>query len=103
MLRPGSFVEVDPRVTKVQPYKGRTEFDRPIYFVELRDGYACGWCEVQNGNLLLLPYPLSPCSVRQYAYEIDAEIVGQVTGVAMRIVDLSVTPERVIPKSPKLP
>jgi len=93
MLRPGSFVQIDPRVTRYQPSKGRIEFDRPIYFLELRNGYACGWCEMQNDTLLLLPHPLSPCSVRQFVYEADAEIVGQVTGVAMRIVDLSPTAE----------
>jgi transcriptional regulator with XRE-family HTH domain len=102
MLRPGSFVQIDPRATRVQPFKGRTEFDRPIYFVELRGGYACGWCEIQNGNLLLVPHPLSSCSVRQYAYETEAEIVGQVTGVAMRIVEFSPTAERGTSKSPKL-
>ena len=49
LLRPGSFVQIDPHVRKVQPLRWRTEFDRPIYFVELRDGYACSWCEMQDG------------------------------------------------------
>ncbi len=87
LLRPGSFVQIDQRVRKIQPLRWRTEFDRPIYFVELRDGYACSWCEMQDGHLLLLPHPLSPCSVRRVLYGRDAEIVGQVTAVAMRIVD----------------
>jgi len=87
LLRPGSFVQIDPRMRKVQPMRWRTEFDRPIYFVELRDSYACAWCELQYGHLLLLPHPLSPCSVRRVAYGKDAEIVGQVTGVAMRLAD----------------
>lgn len=102
MLRPGSFVQIDPRVTKVLHFKGRTEFDRPIYFVELHSGYVCGWCEIQNDNLLLLPHPLSPCSVRQFAYETEAEIVGQVTGVAMRIVEFNQLSERGTAKSLKL-
>lgn len=88
LLRPGSFVQIDDRVRKIQPLKWRTEFDRPIYFVELRDGYACGWCELQKNNQLwLLPHPLSPVGVRQYEHGVEAEIVGQVTGVATRIVD----------------
>lgn len=102
LVRPGSFVQVDPRVTKCQAFKGRTEFDRPIYFVELRTGYACGWCEMQGGNLLLLPHPLSPCSIRQFVYGSEAEIVGQVTGVAMRVVDFSSAAERGSAKSPRL-
>jgi transcriptional regulator with XRE-family HTH domain len=87
LLRPGSFVQIDPRVRKVQPLRWRTEFDRPIYFIELRDGYACSWCDLQDGHLLLLPHPLSPCNVRRLNYGTEAEIVGQVTSVAMRLTD----------------
>jgi transcriptional regulator with XRE-family HTH domain len=87
LLRPGSFVQIDPRVRKIQPHRWRTEFDRPIYFVELREGYACSWCDLQDGYLLLMPHPLSPCGVRRLSYGSDAEIVGQVTAVAMRLTD----------------
>ncbi len=62
LLRPGSFVQIDPRMRRIQPSRWRTEFDRPIYFLELRNGYACGWCEVQGNELALLPHPLSPCN-----------------------------------------
>jgi hypothetical protein len=51
----------------------------------LRDGYACSWCELQDGYLLLLPHPLSPRAVRRLAHHKDAEIVGQVTAVAMTL------------------
>jgi transcriptional regulator with XRE-family HTH domain len=88
LLRPGSFVQIDPRVRKIQALRWRTEFDRPIYFVELREGYACSWCEMQDGHLLLLPHPLSPCRTRRVAFGTDAEIVGQVCAVAMRITDM---------------
>lgn len=87
LLRPGSFVQIDDRQTKPHKIEWRTEFDRPIYFVELRDGYACSWCELHGSRLTLLPHPLSPCSIRQFTYPIEAEIVGRVTAVAMRIVD----------------
>lgn len=87
LLRPGSFVQIDSRVRKVQPLRWRTEFDRPIYFVELRDSYACSWCDLLEDQLLLLPHPLSPCSVRKFKYGTDAEIVGQVTAVAMRLTE----------------
>jgi transcriptional regulator with XRE-family HTH domain len=91
LLRPGSFVQIDPRVRKIQPQRWRTEFDRPIYFVELRDGYACAWCEMQDGHLLLLPHPLSAQSVRRLNYGTEAEIIGQVTAVAMRLTDAAET------------
>jgi hypothetical protein len=76
-----------PRVRKVRPGHWRTEYDRPIYFVELRDGYLCSWCELQGAQLIVIPHPLSPRSVWQYEFPRDAVIVGQVTGVALRIVD----------------
>src|SRR5208282_1341503 len=100
LLRPGSFVQIDQRVRKIQPLRWRTEFDRPIYFVELRDGYACSWCELQDGYLLLLPHPLSSCSVRRLDYGKEAEIVGQVTAVAMRLTE---APESASDGTAKLP
>ena len=87
LLRPGSFVQIDQSAKRIHPLKWRTEYDRPIYFVELRDSYACSWCELQGSQLILIPHPLSPCSTRQFTYGNEAEIVGRVSGVAMRIVD----------------
>jgi transcriptional regulator with XRE-family HTH domain len=92
MLRAGSFVQINQKAKKVQTSKWRTEYDRPIYFVELRDGYACSWCELHGNQLLIVPHPLSPCNIRQYIFGTDAEIVGQVTAVAMRIVDTNERP-----------
>jgi len=87
LLRPGSFVQIDQRMRKIHTERWPTEYARPIYFVELRDGYACAWCELQDGHLILLPHPLSPCGVRRLDYGKDAEIIGQVTAVAMRLTD----------------
>jgi hypothetical protein len=101
ILRPGSFVQIDDRQTKIAKPPWRSEFERPIYFIELRHGYACSWCELQGKNLILLPHPLSGCTIRQYAYPDDAEIVGRVTAVAMRIVDPSW--ESSAADTPKLP
>ncbi|HKV23365.1 MAG TPA: helix-turn-helix transcriptional regulator [Candidatus Acidoferrum sp.] len=92
LIRPGSFVQIDETLRKVRTFKWRSEFERPIYFVELRDGYACSWCELQGNKLLLVPHPLSPCTIRQFVHRTDVEIVGQVTGVAMRIVELEDSP-----------
>jgi transcriptional regulator with XRE-family HTH domain len=87
LLRPGSFVQIDDRQKKIQKFPWRTEFDRPIYFVELRDGYTCAWCELHGDRLTLLSHPLSQVGIRQFSYPEEAEIVGRVTGVAMRIVN----------------
>ena len=101
ILRPGSFVQIDDRQAKVCKPPWKTEFDRPIYFIELRNGYACSWCELQEKQLILVSHPLSGCTIRHYAYPNDAEIVGRVTAVAMRIVGLD---EGLSPDdAPKLP
>lgn len=89
LLRPGSFVQIDDEMNGVHPGPWRTELDRPIYFIELHDGYACSWCELQGGRLTLVPHPLSPCGTRQFAYPEEAEVVGRVTAVAMRLVNYS--------------
>jgi hypothetical protein len=47
--------------------------------VELREEYACSWCEERNGNLLLLPFPESRTRVREVRYPSEAEIIGRVT------------------------
>ena len=86
LLRPGSFVQIDKRPTRMQVAEWRTEYDRPIYFVELKHGYACSWCEVRGSQLTLIPHPLSGCTIRQFVYPSEAEIIGQVTGVAMRLI-----------------
>jgi len=85
-LRPGTFVQIDGCSTKVQK-KGvwRTQFDRPIYFVEERDGYACAWCELEGRELRLIPHPCSPCATRFLRFPDEAEIVGRVTGIAMQL------------------
>ncbi|MDA2912762.1 helix-turn-helix domain-containing protein [Acidobacteriia bacterium AH_259_A11_L15] len=100
LLRPGSFVQIDDQQKMVRKVPWRTEYDRPIYFVEFRDGYACSWCELQRNRLSLVPHPLSPCSSRQYEYPTEAEIVGRVTAVAMRIVDY---PNHSPEETPRLP
>jgi len=87
LLRPGSFVQIDQRVNKVQASPWRIEYDRPIYFVELRDGYACSWCELDGNQLTLIPHPLSPCRIRRFNYSTEAEVIGRVTAVAMRIAE----------------
>jgi len=99
LLRPGSFVQIENHATRVQTSEWRTEFDRPIYFIELRDGYACSWCEMRGSQLTLIPHPLSGCTIRQFAYPSEAEIIGQVTGMAMRLVP----PESDLDELPRLP
>jgi transcriptional regulator with XRE-family HTH domain len=87
LIRPGSLVQIDPEQRKISSEKWNTEFDRPVYFVELRNGYVCSWCQIGRGQLIVIPHPHSHQDVRRFEYPSEAEIVGRVTGVTMRIVE----------------
>jgi len=87
ILPPGSFVQVDETRNKVAEGLWRSEFERPIYFVEMRDGYTCCWCAIKRDSIVLQPHPLSPVPVRVLRYPQEAEVLGQVVGVAMRLGD----------------
>lgn len=87
ILPPGSFVQVDEAKSKVGEGIWRSEFERPIYFVEMREGHTCCWCSIKRDSIVLQPHPLSPVSVRVLRYPQEAEVLGQVVGVAMRLGD----------------
>jgi transcriptional regulator with XRE-family HTH domain len=85
LLRPGSFVQIDKSQRKIASCPASNEYDRPIWFVELHQGYVCGWCEMHQGRLVVAPHPLSPCRIRIFDYPGEAEIVGRVVAVAARL------------------
>jgi hypothetical protein len=85
LLLPGSFIQIDESRSKVEPGGWRSEFERPIYFVETRDGYSCCWCSLGNGSITLQSHPLSGVPVRVLRHPREAEVIGQVVGVAMRL------------------
>lgn len=87
ILPPGSFVQVDETKNKVGEGIWRSEYERPIYFVEMRDGYTCCWCSTKRDSIVLQPHPLSHVQVRVLKYPQEAEILGQVVGIAMRLGD----------------
>jgi transcriptional regulator with XRE-family HTH domain len=87
ILLPGSFVQVDEARNKVTSAMWRSEFERPIYFVETRQGHTCCWCSLKGDQLTLQPHPLSPQPVRILRHPQEAEVIGQVVGVAMRLAD----------------
>lgn len=103
LLRPGSFVVIDDQRLEVATGGWRNEFDRPIYFVELRRGYRCCWCQREGSSLMLIPHPLSGCKIEAFSYPDEAEVIGQVTGVAMRIVETAAETKSGRREPPKLP
>jgi transcriptional regulator with XRE-family HTH domain len=85
LIRPGSLLLVDPARQKIQNTGWRNEYERPIYFVDVRSGYRCAWCLREGGRLILQPHPLSSCAPESRRYPEEAELVGQVVGFAMRL------------------
>ena len=85
LLPPGSFVQVDESRNKVLEGRWRSEYERPIYFVETRGGHICCWCTLTKEDLILQPHPLSPVAARALRYPQEAEVIGQVVGVAIKL------------------
>ena len=84
ILPPGSFIQVDESRNKVIEGGWRSEYERPIYLVETREGYTCCWCTVGREDLILQSHPLSPVPPKVVRAS-QAEVVGQVVGIAMRL------------------
>jgi len=87
LLSPGSFIQVDESKNTVVEGAWRSEYERPIYFVETRDGHTCCWCSMSREDIILQPHPLSPVPVRVLRHAQDAEVLGQVVGVAMKLTE----------------
>jgi len=85
IIRPGSIVQIDQNQRKIASAKWDNEHERPIFFIELRGEYICSWCEMKDGYLSAVPHPNSKCEVRRFSYPREAEIVGRVVGVTMRL------------------
>ena len=91
LLAPGTFVQIDAKQTRVRKSWAKQEtgqqspFARPIYFLDIRTGYACGWCQLEDGVLTLIPHPDSGEPTRTFRHPSEVEVVGRVTGIAMRI------------------
>ena len=86
LLRPGSLVMIDGERRQVASGGWNNEYERPIYLVELRDGYLCGWCHVSESHITILPHPISNVPPRTFSLASQAEVIGQVVAVAMRLV-----------------
>jgi transcriptional regulator with XRE-family HTH domain len=85
LIRRGSLLLVDPGRQKVQNTGWKNEYERPIYFVDVRTGYRCAWCHQDGNRLILQPHSLSSCAPESRRCPEEAEIVGQVVGLAMRL------------------
>ncbi len=87
MIRPAALLQIDTNQTKLTPVAWHNEYERPIFFIELREAYTCGWCELQGNQLLVIPHHSSPAHVRRFTYPREAEIVGRVIGYTTDCID----------------
>ncbi|MDX2179704.1 MAG: hypothetical protein SFV18_08940 [Bryobacteraceae bacterium] len=85
VLLPGSLVVIDETKRKIVMSGWNNEQERPIYFLEHRTGYACGWCWLSEKILTVQPHPSSQTPPIQFRYPEEVEIIGQITGVAMHL------------------
>lgn len=89
MLRPGTLVQLDESCTTVSKGPWNSEYERPVYFIETRLGYRCGWCTIRGDLMILQPHPLSLEAVRWYRHPQEAEVIGRVVGA---VVQFPITP-----------
>lgn len=83
LLQPGALVMIDESRRKIAAGGWTNEYDRPIYFLEHREGYFCGWCSMMGRRMLVQPHPASQQQPRLFDFPEELDVVGQVTGVAM--------------------
>jgi transcriptional regulator with XRE-family HTH domain len=81
LLRPGSMVLVDTLIKQIEETEWKSEYDRPMYFVELRESYRCGWFYKCRTQLIMQPHTLSHCPPESWRMPDEAELVGKVVGV----------------------
>jgi transcriptional regulator with XRE-family HTH domain len=86
LLRPGAIVQIDESRRRVVNDGWLDESHRPLYFIELRYSYECCWCHQRGRELTMIPHPLSACGPRTIRVPDEGEVLGQVVGVAMRLV-----------------
>lgn len=100
LLRPGSIVLVDASRHKIEDGDWTSEHDRPMYFVDVRDGYRCGWFHQDGQKLVMQPHPLSHCLPEAWRMPEEAEIIGRVAGIVTRLSEPGCTPREESPRVP---
>ena len=85
LVRPGTLVQVDTGESRVRSGVWRHELERPIYFLELRRGYAFGWCEIAGRHLRIVPHPFSGPPIRSLPFPDQVDVLGRVSALTMSL------------------
>ena len=80
----GALLVIDDSKRKIQVSGWRSQAERPIYFLEHRDGFYCRWCSVKDGLISLIPDPSSEAPVLTFRSD-EIDVVGQVVGLAISL------------------
>ncbi|HEX4275622.1 MAG TPA: hypothetical protein VHZ74_09725 [Bryobacteraceae bacterium] len=85
-IPPGSLLVVDDTRRKIQAAGWRSLSERPIYFLQDREGhYYCRWCSVKEGVISLISDPASDAPILNFSFPGEIEVIGQVVGLAMSL------------------
>ncbi|HLH01454.1 MAG TPA: helix-turn-helix transcriptional regulator [Bryobacteraceae bacterium] len=85
LLPPGSFVQIDETERHPAEDAPTQEHERPIYLLEHRQGFRCGWCTETSGHLIVQPHPESNLRAELYRYPGEVDVIGRVIAVAKRL------------------
>jgi transcriptional regulator with XRE-family HTH domain len=85
LIAPGSFVQIDETKRRVANSGWADDHARPIYFIEHRNGFRCGWCSERRGLLIVQTHSSSRVPAEAFQFPGEVEIIGQVVAVAMRL------------------
>jgi transcriptional regulator with XRE-family HTH domain len=77
-----SIVLIDDSRKRIARSGWRHEAERPIYFLETRNGAACRWCSLQDEEIVAIPHPSSTAIPERFRTG-EVEIVGEIAAVAM--------------------
>ena len=85
LIRPGSLLWIDDQQKRPASGPWATEHERPVYFLEHRDGFLCSWCHLSGNQLIAVGHPAMGNPPLVLDYPRDVDVIGQVAGVAMRL------------------
>jgi transcriptional regulator with XRE-family HTH domain len=82
LIPPGSLIVIDDIQTSIAASGWNTADERPIYFLETRDAYMCGWCTVRGDQLTIQFHPASSAESQKFKHPEEIEVIGRVIRVA---------------------
>jgi len=83
-IPPGALLVIDDGKRRIHNSGWHSQAERPIYFLEHRDGFYCRWCSVRDGMISLIADPSSDAPVLTFRVD-EVDVIGQVVGMAITL------------------